>query len=73
MGRFSLAVRDYLDTCEDNAGLLSRKYHPTEDGAVKAIPHRGYRDKEADKAAEAEIRQTFRAERHRSRRPEKDS
>jgi hypothetical protein len=65
MGQFTTAVRDYLDTCADNAGLLSRKYHPTEQGVVKAIFHRG--PAEAD-----EIRQTFRDERHRSQSPKED-
>jgi hypothetical protein len=56
--RWTAAVRDYLATCETNAGLLSKKYHPTEDGAVKLIFHHG--SDEAD-----EIRKTFRSE-HRS-------
>jgi hypothetical protein len=55
MTRFTAAVRDYLDTCQDSSGLLSRKYHPTENGAVKIIFHRT--PGEAD-----EIRETFRAE-----------
>ena len=66
MGRFTTAVLDYLDDCDDCAPVLSRKYHPTEQGAVKAIFHRG-----PDEAAE--IRATFRAERHRSRPERKDS
>lgn len=60
MARFTTAVRDYLDTCQDNAALLSRKHHPTEQGAVKVIFHRGPDEAE-------EIRETFRAERQRSR------
>lgn len=73
VGRFTAAVRDYLGYCQANAGLLSPKYHPTDDGAVKNIPHRGHRDSRADHAAEQEIRRTFREERARSRTSGKDS
>jgi hypothetical protein len=66
MGRFSLAVRDYLDTCDANAGLLSKKYHPTESGAVKATFHHGPDEAE-------EIRATFREERARPSRKDRQS
>lgn len=66
MGRFTTAILDYLDDCDTHAGVLASKYHPTEQGAVKAIFHRGPDDA-------AEIRATFREERHRSRPPRKDS
>jgi len=56
MARYTLAVRDYLTACEANAAVLSKKYHPTEDGAVKIIFHRTPDDAE-------QIRDTFRAER----------
>jgi hypothetical protein len=55
MARFTAAVRDYLDTCRANDGLLSRKYHPTENGAVKLIFHRT-----PDEARD--IREAFRTE-----------
>jgi hypothetical protein len=65
MGLFTTAVLEYLDDCDALAGLLSRKYHPTENGAVKAIFHRG--PDEAD-----EIRATFREESRRPRPSRKD-
>jgi hypothetical protein len=55
MGRFTLAVLDYLDTCDANKDTLSPKYHPTENGAVKSVFHRTPDEAE-------EIRGTFRTE-----------
>ena len=54
-GRFTAAVRDYLATCEKHKDVLSPKYHPAADSAVKFICHHG--PEEAD-----EIRDTFRTE-----------
>jgi hypothetical protein len=60
--RYESAVRDYFADCEvaaaelEAAGsCLDRKWHPTADGAVKMIPHRG------DSAEAAKIRQAFQA------------
>ena len=36
---FAAEVAAYLDDCETSAVRLDRRHHPTEDGAVKAIPH----------------------------------
>src|SRR5690242_5071737 len=54
---FAVEVAAYLDACAAHRGVLDPKYHPTEDGAVKAVPHHGYRDK----AAEEQIRAAYRA------------
>jgi MFS family permease len=51
---FSDEVAEYLAYCAEHARLLSPVYHPTADGAVKVIWHRG-----ADQAAQ--IRAAFRA------------
>ena len=53
--RFTGEVRDYLDDCATAPGL-SPKYHPTAEGALKVIWHRG-------KAEESQIRAVFAAER----------
>jgi hypothetical protein len=58
---FAAEVAAYLDACAAHRSVLDPKYHPTEDGAVKSVPHRGYRDKAADKAAEEQIRAAYRA------------
>jgi hypothetical protein len=51
---FADQVAEYLAYCAEHARLLSPDYHPTADGAVKVIWHRG-----ADQAAQ--IRAAFRA------------
>jgi hypothetical protein len=58
---YEQAVRAYLADCELAAdemkaasSSLDPKYHPTEDGAVKMIPHGG------NPAEAAKIRQAFR-------------
>jgi hypothetical protein len=38
---FSAEVARYLADCAEHARLLSRTYHPTADGALKVIWHRG--------------------------------
>lgn len=53
---FATEVADYLDYCAAWRGVLSPRYHPTEDGAVKSIHHRRHRRTEADQAAEEQIR-----------------
>jgi hypothetical protein len=40
---------------------LNPAYHPTEDGAVKLIPHRRHVNREADQLAEKQIRAAYRA------------
>jgi hypothetical protein len=59
MGRFTLAVLEYLDDCKASKDTLSPKYHPTDSGAVKMIFHRTPDEAE-------EIRDTFRHERARN-------
>jgi hypothetical protein len=39
--RFTVAVREYLAVCAEYGQVLDPKYHPTADGAVKIIFHRG--------------------------------
>ena len=39
--RLTTDVRAYLADCRTHRNLLAAKYHPTEDGALKAIYHRG--------------------------------
>lgn len=51
---FTAAVAGYLADCARHAALLSPDCHPTEDGAVKLIWHRGAGQAE-------EIRAAFRA------------
>ena len=55
---YAAEVAAYLDYCQDAwrqmRGQLDPQYHPTEDGAVKLIFHRG------DKAEAEKIRQAFR-------------
>jgi hypothetical protein len=58
---FAAEVAAYLDGCETSAVRLNRRYHPTEDGAVKCIPHRHHHDREADQRAEEQIRAAYRA------------
>jgi hypothetical protein len=65
---FAAEVAAYLDYCAAHRGALSPRYHPTEDGAVKAIPHRRHHDREADQLAEDQIRAAYRAAAARPRR-----
>ena len=58
---FAAQVAAYLDDCAAAGARLDRRYHPTEDGAVKLIPHRHHHDREADQAAEEQIRAAYRA------------
>jgi hypothetical protein len=58
---FAAEVAAYLDDCAACRPPLDSRYHPTEDGAVKMIPHRRHADREADKTAEDQIRAAFRA------------
>jgi hypothetical protein len=51
----------YLDDCAACRPPLDSRYRPTEDGAVKMIPHRRHADREADKTAEDQIPAAFRA------------
>jgi hypothetical protein len=51
---FTAEVAGYLADCDQHAALLSPSCHPTEDGAVKLIYHRGPEQAE-------EIRAAFRA------------
>lgn len=53
--RLTADVRRYLADCRTHRNLLTAKYHPTEDGALKAIFHRGGEE-------EAVIRAAFRAD-----------
>lgn len=55
---FAKDVRRYLDDCAASPGL-SPKYHPTAEGALKVIFHRG-------KDEETQIREAFSRERRRS-------
>jgi hypothetical protein len=57
--RFVREIRDYLADCEAAPGL-SPKYHPTAEGAVKVIFHRG-------KDEESQIRAVFTQERRKRR------
>jgi Bifunctional DNA primase/polymerase, N-terminal/YspA, cpYpsA-related SLOG family len=52
---YEALVRAYIDGCQAMRGQLNPAYHPTADGAVKLIPHRG------DPAAAEDIRATFTA------------
>jgi hypothetical protein len=56
---FTEEVRGYLADCAAAPGL-SPKYHPTADGALKVIFHRG-------KAEESQIRAAFTTERKQHR------
>jgi len=58
---FAAEVAAYLADCASSAVRLDRRYHPTEDGAVKLIPHRHHHDREADQRAEDQIRAAYRA------------
>ena len=58
---YTAEVAAYLAGCAGCAVPLDRRYHPTEDGAVKFIPHRRHADQEADQRAEQQIRAAFRA------------
>lgn len=58
---FAAEVVAYLADCAASTVPLDPRYHPTEDGAVKAIPHRRYADRQADQLAEQQIRAAFRA------------
>jgi hypothetical protein len=58
---YAAEVAAYLADCAASRVPLDRRYHPTEDGAVKAIPHRRHSDREADQRAEEQIRAAFRA------------
>jgi hypothetical protein len=51
---FAAEVARYLADCAEHAQLLSPAHHPTEDGALKLIPHRG--QDQAD-----QVRAAFRA------------
>jgi hypothetical protein len=53
--KFSAEVRQYLADCDANPEL-SRKYHPTAEGALKVVFHRG-------KAEESQVRAAFNQER----------
>jgi hypothetical protein len=57
---FAAEVAAYLADCAACRVPLDRRYHPTEDGAVKLIPHRRYHDKEADQRADQQIRDAYR-------------
>jgi hypothetical protein len=59
--RLAAEVAAYLDDCAAAGARLDRRYHPTEDGAVKLIHHRYHHDREADQAAEEQIRAAYRA------------
>jgi hypothetical protein len=58
---FAAEVAAYLDDCTAHRADLDRRYHPTEDGAVKLIHHRCYVSREDDQAAEVQIRAAYRA------------
>jgi hypothetical protein len=51
---FAAEVARYLADCAEHAGLLSPACHPTEDGALKLIYHRG-------KDQAGQVRAAFRA------------
>jgi hypothetical protein len=53
-------VRAYLADCAKHQHLLNPRYHPTEDGAVKMIPHGQYPDPEECRAAARAIRSAYR-------------
>lgn len=55
VSKFGAEVRRYLDDCDAASGL-SPKFHPTAEGALKVIWHRG-------KDEESQIRAAFRQER----------
>ena len=52
---YQAPVEDYITACLAMRGQLDPTYHPTADGAVKMIPHRG------NPAAADDIRATFTA------------
>ena len=58
---FAAEVAAYLADCAAVGTRLDRRYHPTEDGAVKLIHHRRHHDREADQAAEEQVRAAYRA------------
>jgi hypothetical protein len=58
---FAAEVAYYLVQCSAHRGTLSPEYHPTEDGAVKLIPHRHHHDREADQTAEEQVRAAYQA------------
>lgn len=57
---FAAEVAAYLDDCATCRPPLDSRYHPTEDGAVKMIPHRRA-DRDAGQEAENQIRAAYRA------------
>lgn len=49
--RLTADVRRYLADCRTHRNLLTAKYHPTEDGALKAIYHRSGEEADVIRAA----------------------
>ena len=58
---FAAEVAAYLADCAACRVPLDRRWHPTEDGAVKLIAHRHHHDREADQRAEEQVRAAYRA------------
>jgi hypothetical protein len=52
---FTGAVRAYLADCASSPVPLDRRYHPTADGALKSIVHRGRTEADAIRAAFASL------------------
>jgi hypothetical protein len=52
--KFAAEVQEYLSVCARNP-QIDRRYHPTEDGAVKMIWHHGKAEADAIKAAFDEL------------------
>lgn len=71
---FAAEVADYLDDCTVYRAALDPRFHPTETGALKMIPHRRHADQDAEDqiraAYQAALTRNGRAEPARARRPE---
>jgi hypothetical protein len=51
-------VRQYLADCRTHRKLLDPRHHPTEDGALKTVFHRGHAQEEAVRAAYRQLTAT---------------
>jgi hypothetical protein len=58
---FTAEVAAYLTDCDRHRGVLDPRYHPSERGALKCVPHRHHHDTEADQLAEEQVRAAYQA------------
>src|ERR1044071_5726993 len=65
---FAAEVAASLADCDRHRDVLDPKYHPTERGALKCVPHRHHHDTEADRTAEEQVKAAYHAATARPRR-----